>query len=148
MISWGLEVNDYGNAILDANSQFIKVKDQGVTEEMWSEMLAYAEANDWEKGNFKKLNLPFENKLLGQPVDIRERMVQRVEDFIYNMLVKVLNAGDTAPLAIDAILSAGSFDAGPKVERIDDPAQWTPEKIRSRAAEIDSDKGPEGDFDD
>jgi fructose-bisphosphate aldolase class II len=26
MISWGLEVNDYGNAILDANGDFIKVK--------------------------------------------------------------------------------------------------------------------------
>ena len=35
-----------------------------------------------------------------------------------------------------------------KVTRIEDPADWTEEKIRTAAAKIDSDKGPEGDFDD
>ena len=148
MISWGLEVNDFGNAQLDGQGNFIKVKDQGVTEALWTEMVAYAQAQGWQGGNFKKLNLPFENKLLGQTAKVRERMISRVEDFVYNMLVNVLNTKDTAPLAVEAILSAGSYDAAPKAERIEDPAEWTPEKIVARAAAIDSDKGPEGDFDD
>jgi len=148
MISWGLEVNDYGNAQLDDQGNFIKVKDQGTTEELWSEMVAYAQDQGWQGGNFKKLNLPFENKLLGQPAEIRERMARRVEDFVYNMLVNVLNTEDTAPLAVATILSAESYDVSPKAERIEDPAQWTPEKIIKRAATIESDKGPEGDFDD
>ena len=148
MISWGLEVNDYGNAQLDDQGNFIKVKDQGTTEELWSEMVAYAQDQGWQGGNFKKLNLPFENKLLGQPAEIRERMARRVEDFVYNMLVNVLNTEDTAPLAVAAILSAESYDTNPKAERIEDPAQWTPEKIIKRAARIESDKGPEGDFED
>ena len=148
MISWGLEVNDYGNAQLDDQGNFIKVKDQGATEELWSEMVAYAQDQNWQGGNYKKLNLPFENKLLGQIAEIRERMISRVEDFIYNMLANVLNAKDTAPLAVAAILSAGSYDAAPKADRIEDPAEWTPEKIIARAATIESDKGPEGDFDD
>jgi fructose/tagatose bisphosphate aldolase len=148
MISWGLEVNDFGNAQLDGQGNFIKVKDQGVTEALWTEMVAYAQAQGWQGGNFKKLNLPFENKLLGQTAKVRERMISRVEDFVYNMLVNVLNTKDTAPLAVEAILSAGSYDAAPKTERIEDPAEWTPEKIVARAAAIDSDKGPEGDFDD
>jgi len=148
MISWGLEVNDYGNAHLDGQGNFIKVKDQGATEELWSEMVAYAQDQNWQGGNYKKLNLPFENKLLGQIPEIRERMISRVEDFIYNMLANVLNAKDTAPLAVAAILSAGSYDAAPKADRIEDPAEWTPEKIIARAATIESDKGPEGDFDD
>ena len=148
MISWGLEVNDYGNAQLDDKGNFIKVKDQGATEELWSEMVAYAQDQNWQGGNYKKLNLPFENKLLGQIAEIRERMISRVEDFIYNMLANVLNAKDTAPLAVAAILSAGSYDAAPKADRIEDPAEWTPEKIIARAATIESDKGPEGDFDD
>ena len=42
MVSWGLDVNDYGNAILDAD------------------------------GNFKKLNLPFENQVLWQPTAVSE----------------------------------------------------------------------------
>jgi len=148
MISWGLEVNDYGNAILDDDGNFIKVKGEGVTEEMWAQMMAYAEQNGLRGGNYKKLNLPFENKLLGQPREIRARMVKRVEDFVYNMLVNVLNAQDTAPLVIDAILKADGCDPGPKTGRIEDPADWTPEKIRAKAAAIDSDKGPAGDFDD
>ena len=148
MISWGLEVNDYGNAQLDDQGNFIKVKDQGVTEPVWSEMVAYAQAQDWQGGNYKKLNLPFENKLLGQSAEVRDRMASRVEDFVHNMLVNVLNTADTAPLAVEAILKAGSYDAGSKAERIEDPADWTTEKIIQRAATIESDKGPEGDFDD
>ena len=148
MISWGLEVNDYGNAILDDNGNFIKLNDQGVTEEMWSEMVAYAQAHGLKSGNYKKLNLPFENKLLGQAQTIRERMVKRVEEFIYNMLLNVFNAQDTALLVIEAILAAGTYDPGPQTARIEDPAEWTPEKIVQRAATIESNKGPEGDFDD
>ena len=49
------------------------------------------------------------------------------------MLVNVFNAKDTAPIALDMILEAGSFDPGPKVGRIEDPSEWTPEKIREKA---------------
>ena len=35
-----------------------------------------------------------------------------------------------------------------QVERIDDPKEWTVEKIKERAADINSDTGPEGNFDD
>jgi fructose/tagatose bisphosphate aldolase len=148
MISWGLEVNDYGNAILNDDGTFRKVKDQGVTEAMWEAMLAHAEAAGLKGGNFKKLNLPFENKLLGQPQDVRDRMTKGVEEFAYNMLVNVFNAGDTADIAIQQILEVGSYDAGPKAESIENPDDWTPEKIKEKAALVDGDKGPEGDFDD
>ena len=148
MISWGLEVNDYGNAMLDKDGNFIKVKDQGVTEEMWREMTAYAESKGIKGGDYKKLNLPFENKLMGQPKTVRERMIKRVEEFVYGMLVNVLNAKDTASFAINAILEAGTYDPGPKASRIEDPDEWTSEKIVRRAATIDSDKGSQGNFDD
>jgi fructose/tagatose bisphosphate aldolase len=148
MISWGLEVNDYGNAILDDGGHFKKVKDAGVSELIWSEMQAYAKAQGYKGGNFKKLNLPFENKLLGQPQATRERMIKRVEDFAYNMIVNVFNAENTAPLAVEAILDTGTFTISPKAQRIEDPQEWTPNLITKRAAKIDSDKGPAGDFDD
>ena len=148
MISWGLEVNDYGNAILDDSGNFIKLKDQGVTDDMWAEMVAYAQAHELKGGNYKKLNLPFENKLLGQPETFRSRMVKRVEEFVYNMLVNVFNAQDSAPLAIEVILKAGTHDPGRKAKRIENPDEWTPEKIIQRATTIESKKGPGGDFDD
>jgi fructose-bisphosphate aldolase class II len=148
MVSWGVEVNDYGNAILDGNGNFIKVSGEGVSEEMWQEMVAYANDKGWKGGNYKSLNLPFEPKLMGQPKGIRERMVRRVEDFVYSMLVNVFNAQDTAPLAIEAILRAGSHDIGPKAKQIEDPAAWTEDKIRQKAAALTTDKGPGGNFDD
>ncbi|MEN8691295.1 MAG: class II fructose-bisphosphate aldolase [Desulfobacterales bacterium] len=148
MISWGLEVNDYGNALLDEQGNFVKVEGQGVTEDMWRQMVAYAQANGLKAGNYKKLNLPFENKLLGQPLDIRERMVRRVEDFAYHLMVNVFNASDTAPLAVQTILSSASYDPGPKAERIEDSVDWTPEKIVQRARSIQSTKGPDGNFED
>jgi fructose/tagatose bisphosphate aldolase len=148
MISWGLEVNDYGNASLDADGNFIKVKDQGVTEALWAEMTAYAKDKGLKGGNYKKLNLPFENKILGQSQTVRERMTKRVEDFVYNMLVNVFNAQDTASVAIDMILKNGSHDPGPKAARIENPAEWTKEKIIERAASLTGDKGPAGNFDD
>jgi fructose-bisphosphate aldolase class II len=148
MISWGLEVNDYGNAQLDAEGRFVKVPGEGVDETMWAEMVAYADDKGWKKGDYKKLNLPFENRLLGQPQEIRRRMAKRVEDFVYNLLVNVLNARDTAPLAIESILRAGGPDPGPKAKRIASADDWTPEKIAQRAKELGGDKGPAGNFDD
>jgi fructose-bisphosphate aldolase class II len=148
MISWGVKVNDFGNAMLDENGDFIKMPDAGMTEDMWHEMVSYAQERDIKGGNYKKLNLPFENKLLALPRNIRERMVQGVEDFVYNLLTQVFNAQDTAPLALESILEAGSHDLGPKSSRIEDPGKWTEDKIKERGAALDSDKGPTGDFDD
>lgn len=148
MISWGVKVNEFGNAYLDENKEFVKLPSLGVTEAMWSEMTASAKSKSLKAGDYKKLNLPFENKLLGLSKDVRNRMVKGVEDFIYELLTQVFNAADTAPLAIETILRAGSYDIGPKIGRIEDPAQWTEEKIKKRAARLKGDKGPEGNFDD
>ena len=148
MVSWGLEVNDYGNAILDESGGFIKVKGQGVTEEMWLAMTAHAAASGLKSGDFKKLNLPFENKLLGQPAEIRERMIQRVENFAHDMITNVFNASDTAPMVIDAILAANAYDPGAKIGKIENASDWTPERITAKAATLASKETLEGDFDD
>ena len=148
MISWGLKVNDYGNAILDDNGEFIKMNGKGVTEDMWAEMVEYAKSKEIKGGNYKKLNLPFENKLLGQPKEVRERMSKDVENFVYELLINVFNAKDTASLGIEVILKAGSYDIGAKGSKIEDPNEWTEAKIKEKAAKISSDKGPKGNFDD
>ena len=148
MISWGLEVNDFGNAILNADGQFIKQKDQGVSEEMWEQMVAFARDKGLKAGDFKKLNLPFESRLLAQPEPIRIRMAKAVEDFVYGLLTDVFNASDTAPLVVEEILRKKSHDPGPKAEKIESKQDWTHQKIVEKAASICSDKGPEGNFDD
>lgn len=147
MISWGFEVNDFGNATIE-NGHFIKQKDRGVSEEIWAEMQAYAQKNNFTGGDFKHLNIAFENKFLAQSKAVRERMAKGVEDFVFGLLTKVFNATDTAPIVIDEILKNQSHDPGFKAERIESKADWTREKIIEKASSIASDKGPDGNFDD
>jgi fructose-bisphosphate aldolase, class II len=148
MVSWGVKINEFGNAILDQDGSFIKIPDEGLSDAMWNQMTAYAKEKGLKGGDFKKLNRPFENKLLGLPREERERMVQRVEDFVYLLITEVFNGHDTAPLGVEAILKTGSYDLGPKVSRIEDPAEWTEEKIREKGKSLEGDKGPTGNFED
>ena len=148
MISWGVQVNDFGNAIMDEGGAFIKEADKGLTPEAWEAMCAWAKEKGLKGGDFKKLNLPFENLLLAQPADIKSRMVQGVSDFIYFLLTDVFNAGGTADLVKENILETRSHFPGFKTNKIVSEDEWTQAKIEKKAAELDTDKGPEGDFDD
>jgi fructose/tagatose bisphosphate aldolase len=148
MVSWGVEVNDYGNAILDAQGNLQKVKGEGVSEDTWGKMLAYAESKGWRGGNFKNLNLPMDTLLHGQAKEVRERMCRRVEDFVYNILVNVFNAQGTATIAKEIILAAGSMDLGRKADRRENPGDWTKEKIVEKARTLNVNAGPQGNFED
>lgn len=147
MIGWGIEVDKFGNAVMDEKGEVRKIAGEGLDDALWAEMKAYADFKDLKGSNLKKLNLPFENKILGQPKVIRERMAAAISHFAYGLLTDVFNAGDTADFVIAEILEKKSFDPGPKAKRIEDPKEWTEEKIREKAKHISSDKGPEGDFD-
>ncbi len=148
MIAWGLEVNDYGNAIQDSDKNFIKIKGEGVSEELWEKMLDYANQKGIKGGNYKKLNLPFENMILCQPKDVRERMAKRVEDFTYRLLVDVFNAEGTADIAIADMVKNGGYHPGAKAKVMEPVEEWTEAEILRKASMLTSDKGPEGDFDD
>ncbi len=147
MIGWGVRVNDFGNAIM-TDGKFDKVSGDGLSDALWKEMVDYADGQGFSGGDYKKLNLPFERRWQGQDGADRERMVDAVEGFVHHLLVDVFNAKDTADIACDLILKAGSYNLGAKVEKFEDVSEWTEEKIKARAAEMDTDKGPEGDFDD
>ena len=146
MISWGVKVNDYGNAELDENGEFIKEKDKGVSDRLWREMVEYAKKNGLKGGNYKKLNLPFETALLSEPPEIRDRMGKGVEEFVYNLLVNVFNAKDSADIAKKLILEANSHDLGPKGTKIEDENEWSIEKIKSMS--VSEKQDDHGDYDD
>lgn len=148
MISWGLRVNDYGNAIQQPSGDFIKQAGEGVTEDLWTAMVAYATKQGLKAGDYKKLNLPFENKILSQPKAIQNRMVKRVRDFVYYLLTEVFNAQGTAPLAIEAILTASKCDLESKATRLEDPAKWTDDFIREQGQALAQKQDKEGNHDD
>ena len=85
----------------------------------------------------------------GRPSEARTAaMTRSVEDFAFKMMTKVFNGKDTAPMAIEMLIKAGSFDLGPKGKRIEEPAEWSDTKILEKAKLILNDKGPAGKFDD
>ncbi|MGM0611370.1 MAG: class II fructose-bisphosphate aldolase, partial [Thermodesulfobacteriota bacterium] len=131
MLSWGVRVNEYGNAELDDKGNFVKEPGKGVTGELWRKMTAYAEKQGWQKNNYKKLNLPFENLFVSQTPEVRKRMVDAVEEFTLFLLKDVFNAGDTADTAKEIILDKKSFDPGPKAEKRENAGEWSPDRIKS-----------------
>jgi fructose/tagatose bisphosphate aldolase len=147
MLSWGVEIDDYGNALLK-DGNLVKVPGKGMSEELWEEIVSVGNEKKFKAGDYKSLNLPFENKILSQPKEIRDRMVKAVEDFIYKLLTDVFNATDTAPILYELIMEAKSYDPGLKAKRIEDPAEWTKEKILQKAQALTPDKGPKGNYDD
>ncbi len=148
MVSWGVKIDDYGNAVLDDGGNLIKVPGRGMSEELWADMAAAGQAQNLKAGDYKKFNLTYENKILGQAREVRERMAKDVEDFTYRLLTEVFSAQGTAPLAYEAIMKAGGHDLGEKASRTENQSEWTEEKITKKAAALAGDKGPEGNFDD
>ncbi|MDR1657824.1 MAG: class II fructose-bisphosphate aldolase [Deltaproteobacteria bacterium] len=147
MVAWGVEIDDYGNALLK-DGALVKVPGQGMSEELWAELVAVGTEKKYKAGDFKSLNLPFENKILAQPMEIRDRMTKGVEEFVYRLLTGVFSADGTAPLVYEAIMKANGYEPGNKVGRIEDPAKWTEALIKEKAGQLTSDKGPAGNFDD
>jgi fructose/tagatose bisphosphate aldolase len=90
MVAWGLKVNEFGNAEVDANGEFIKLENEGVTQEAWDKMVAIAKDKGWNGGNYKKLNLEVQELLEKLPENIQARMVSGVEKFVVNLLDKII----------------------------------------------------------
>lgn len=147
-ISWGVKVTESGNAYRDDKGEFVRDTKAALGSDLWGKMVGYAKDKAIKGGDYKKLNLPFETKLWAQPAEAREGMIRVVEDFVYELLTNVFNAADTAPLGVQAILDAGSYDLGPKGSRIEERSNWSEAKIRERAKTIHKEKGPKGSFED
>ena len=116
---------------------------------MWERMTAYAAEKGWKGGNYKNLNLPFENLLLAQERAIRERMAggSRISSTICWSMSSTPRARPT--IAKEIILARPApmtWDRRPSGSR--GPTEWTREKIIEKARALAGDKGPAGNFDD
>jgi len=123
MISWGLEVNEFGNASTDAEGNFIKTE-AGVPMELWTEMMAYAKDQGWSGGGLKNLNKPFEEKLLELPQEIKDERAKAVADFMEPMMMGVFNSGGTAQNVINAIVKNNSADIDRGIKVMENPDDW------------------------
>ena len=136
MLSWGIEVNEYGNAVTDADSNFIKKPNEGVSNSLWAEMVKYAADKGFRMNDFRKINRAFENKLVSETRKVKERMTNAVEEFAFHMMKNVFNSENTGDILIDILLSKNSYDAGNKAECIEKREDWSFEKIKERSKNL------------
>jgi len=95
-LNYGIKMDENGNAVFDENGHFVKLPDEGISMELWQEMMKYADENGIGRGsgNVKKLNKPFYQQMLDEPQANRDRINRR--------------AGEWAAATFKAIGAAGA----------------------------------------
>lgn len=73
-ISFGIAMNQNGNAITTENREYIKRPYRGVPDELWQEMCAWAVETKNTGGNIKNANKPFAARFNALPVRFKQRI--------------------------------------------------------------------------
>ncbi len=133
---------DTGNADLSSGA-YVKEKDRGITENLWDEMVAYADGRGMSRksGDYKKLNLPFHEKILAEPREVVDRIVDEVAWWA-ERFIKAFGAEGSAEKVLEVISRRNDSNASPDRKIAGARADFGPGKAPGRA------KGGEGDFSD
>lgn len=73
-VSFGLAMNQNGNAMTTENREYIKRPYRGVPDELWQEMWKWAVETNNTGGNIKNMNKPFAPKFNALPADYKRRI--------------------------------------------------------------------------
>jgi fructose/tagatose bisphosphate aldolase len=73
-IAFGLAMNQNGNAMTTEDREYIKRPYRGISDELWQEMLAWANETKNTGGNIKKANQVFASKMNALPQCIKKRI--------------------------------------------------------------------------
>lgn len=94
-ISFGIAMNQNGNAVTTENREYIKRPYRGVTDELWQEMMAWAQETKNTGGNIKAANKPFASKFNALPAEIKKR----ISDHAYEEALRLFEATHSIGLA-------------------------------------------------
>ncbi|MDR2779585.1 MAG: class II fructose-bisphosphate aldolase [Synergistaceae bacterium] len=82
-VVFGIKMDpDTGNAVVEGGS-YIKESGRGISDALWNEMVASADSRGMSRksGDYKKLNLPFHDRILAEPDNITGRIVDEVAEW-------------------------------------------------------------------
>jgi fructose/tagatose bisphosphate aldolase len=94
-ISFGLAMNQDGNAITTGDRQYIKRPYRGIPDELWQEISAWAVETGNTGGNIKNANKAFLSKLNAIPIACRKR----ITDHAYEEAIRLFEATHSIGLA-------------------------------------------------
>ena len=98
-ISFGLAMNQNGNAITTPEKHYIKRPYRGVPDELWEKMWKWAEETGNTGGNIKKANKEFANELNAVGEDCQQRITAQA----YEEAIRLFEATNSAGLAGEVI---------------------------------------------
>jgi fructose/tagatose bisphosphate aldolase len=141
-VIFGIKMDpDTGNAVTEGGT-YIKESGRGITDKLWDEMVACADGQGMSRksGDYKKLNLPFHDKILAEPDEIIGRIVDEISEW-GKRFIRAFGGEGTAEKVIEAICARGDQNSSP--ERV----------IRSPRSKYTEDTAPNkakssGNFDD
>lgn len=96
-ISFGLAMNQNGNAITTEKREYIKRPYRGIPDELWQEMNQWAEETGNSGGNIKKANKAFAAKMNALPLCYK----RRISDHVYEEALRLFEATRSIGLAAD-----------------------------------------------
>jgi fructose/tagatose bisphosphate aldolase len=82
-VVFGIKMDsDTGNAITEGGT-YVKESGRGISDALWNEITACADGKGMSRksGDYKKLNLPFHEKILAEPEDIIGRIVDEISEW-------------------------------------------------------------------
>jgi fructose/tagatose bisphosphate aldolase len=133
---------DTGNAITEGGA-YIKESGRGVTNELWSQIVGYADGKGMSRksGDYKKLNLPFHEKILAEPVDVIGRIVDEISEW-GKRFIRAFGGEGTAELVAEAACRRSDHNSSPERVIRSPRSKYGPESAPNKA------KVAEGNFDD
>jgi hypothetical protein len=103
-ISFGLAMNQHGNAITTPEKHYVKRPYRGIPDELWEKMWKWAEETGNTGGNIKKANKAFADELNGVGEECKKRTTMQA----YEEAIRLFEATNSAGLAgqVISILTA------------------------------------------
>ncbi len=125
-IVYGLEMDPVsGNAVIEDGS-YVKRPDKGISEELWRDMVAEADRRGYGRGSgdYKRLNLAFHSRIMAEPAEVRDRILDETEDWALRFFEAFGSAG-LGHAVIDRVLERGDWNAAPQRRVLADREDYT-----------------------
>jgi fructose/tagatose bisphosphate aldolase len=131
-----------GNAITDGGT-YMKEKDRGISEALWHEIVADADAKGMSRksGDYKKLNLPFHEKILAEPDHIVGRIVDEIAEW-GKRFMKAFGSEGASEKVLEVISRRPDHNSAPERVIRSPRSKYGPEHAPNKT------KGDKGSFDD
>ncbi|MDR0649227.1 MAG: class II fructose-bisphosphate aldolase [Synergistaceae bacterium] len=142
-VVFGIKMDpDTGNAVTEGGS-YVKESDRGISDGLWQEIVADADGKGYSRksGDYKKLNLPFHERILAEPDHIVGRIVDEIADW-GRRFIKAFGTEGVSERVLEVALRRPDHNASPERVIRSPRVKYGPEQAPNRSKET------AGDFDD